>query len=216
MMQIFTFFNGKAYLFTLSSTQDNFDTIMPTFQAMLNSFSSTPSSHTNPTSNRITTASAIRFNVYENHTLGIKINYPTNWLKQDNFQFRAVEFDQRSANEPVGPYVPIPEVEVTVDNNTGTNAMSLKQFLKTQITLHLNDSTQQEVGSPALVTLGGNTQAYKVGWLLPNFGVGKELLDVYALKDGKSYTVRYGAAPSEFNTYLPIAQQMVKSFQFIP
>ena len=91
----------------------------------------------------------------------------------------------------------------------------MNQYLKTQITLHLNGSTQQEVGSPTLITLGGNTQAYKVGWLLPNFGVGKELLDVYAVRDGKSYTFRYGAASSEFAKYLPIAEQMIKSFQFI-
>jgi hypothetical protein len=185
---------------------------MPTFQAMLNSFSSP---HANLSSNPITTAPD-RFNVYENPSLGIKINYPTNWIKQDKFQFPAVEFDQRSANEPVGPYVPIPDVEVTVENNTAPTALSLNQFLKIQITLHLNGSTQQELGSPTLITLGGNTQAYKVGWLLPDVGVGKEILDIYVIKDGKSYTIRYGAAYSEFATYLPIAEQMIRSFQFIP
>jgi hypothetical protein len=174
--------------------------------------SSSSSSQSNST-NSTTAAAApeVKFIPYENSTYGIKIQYPSNWIKQESQ-------NQTSSlivgfNSPPGKgfaYITIEGGRHLPQN------ISLEQFSNASI-----DGIRQsfpgfnltESNATALAGIPAHKIAYTS---LAQSGRELELMQLWTLKDAKDFIITYGALSRDFSSYLPTIQKMIDSFAFIP
>jgi hypothetical protein len=66
-------------------------------------------------------------------------------------------------------------------------------------------------------TLAGSP-AHKIVYTatLPSSGLNLKFMQIFAIKDSKSYVITFGTFPTIFSRYLPTIQKMVDSFAFVP
>jgi hypothetical protein len=149
------------------------------------------------------------FLTYENPTYGFTMQYPSNWsIKEQPEAGRIVSFDE--INKGVQVYIkydklPFQYSTLTQYVNTLVNQLGSdrKDFSLTEyypnLTLH-------------------NNPAYKVVYLSTkkvgvNIGTHYETMRLWMIKDDNVYTLVYVTQPNLFPQYLPIANNMLKSFK---
>jgi hypothetical protein len=174
--------------------------------------SSSSSSQSNST-NSITAAAAteVKFIPYENSTYGIKIHYPSNWIRQESQ-------NQTSSlivgfNSPPGTgfaYITIEGGRHLPQN------ISLEQFSNASIDGIIQSFPGFNLTEPNATALAG-IPAHKIVYTgLTQSGRELELMQVWTLKDAKDLIITYGALSKDFSSYLPMIQKMIDSFAFIP
>ena len=178
-----------------------------------NSNSVSPSNSTTGTTNISTST---KFITYENSTWGIKIQYPSSWAKQTTD--KGVTF-------------------IVLSNGTNTNSdKNLQQFLaKLNITSisgippnapikaladRIIGSYRQflhdfQIQSYTNTTLGGNNNnAIKIVYSFTDpKKVNFNATDIATIKSDRLYVIQYYAQSPKYQSYLPLLQKMVDSFQ---
>ena len=146
---------------------------------------------------------------YENSTNDIKLQYPSGWVKELNVSSPDVVTFFPSVNSSA-------ELTVSVDNISDEKGISLAQYASDS-----NDAIKHFTKDFKL--LGATTNNILAG--LPAYKsiysyVGGQDNDTKvqgmttgAIKGDKVYIFTYEAGPNEYDKYLPIMQQLIKSFQ---
>ena len=157
------------------------------------------------------TAPNPKFLTYENSTLGIKIQYPSNWTKQAaRGGIAFVVLPTRSNNNP--------EQFLTKLNVTGIMGfppnVPLKAMADRVVDGYRYFLRNFQIESYANSTLGGNN-AIKIVYRYadPKNNSSFAATDIAAIKNDRLYVIQYYAQLPRIQSYLPTLQKMVDSFQ---
>jgi hypothetical protein len=140
---------------------------------------------------------------YENTTFGIKIDYPSNWIKlQPNDTYGIVNFDSPDKAAALS---------IIFINGVYQNIPSIEKLLKEQI----NDLKQTYQGNIRIteikpVTLSG-MPTYEVVYDILSKGL--RFMQIFAVQNSGEYVLTYVSSPSNFSSFLPTVRSMLQSIQ---
>ena len=140
------------------------------------------------------------FNLYENPTYGIKIQYPSDWGKLD------LSFLQDSADidfYPLSDTSLAKNLKILVKNLPFHN-MTLEEYTNTQI------NPTEEILLESNTTTLADLPGYKI--VFTNIA-GLKTMQVWTIKDDKAYIITYVAKEEDYEKDLQIAQKMIDSFE---
>ncbi|MGA7077066.1 MAG: PsbP-related protein [Halobacteriota archaeon] len=149
-----------------------------------------------------TTPSASPTNTYDS-VKGFTIKYSSDWGKpQEQRNGALVVFLTPTNNETENLNVEVANLSAsstlaTVTETIKSNAQDYDNF------------TQIEATNTTLAGL----PAYKIVYTATVDGDQLKVLQTWTVKDGKAYVITYKAAPSNYNTHVSAAHQMIDSFQ---
>jgi hypothetical protein len=156
----------------------------------------------------LTIGAVPRFLWYENRDEGIRMKYPSDWQ---------VDESDLSKQDIVKFFSP----ETTdVDNSTSARAGAFVKIAPTASSLDEVASAQQE-GTPNTRTLDmfltnvSNLPGYEI--IFYDYSDKErtlKIMSVFTIKDGQIYRINFGVDPPRYDDYLPLAREMVESFQF--
>jgi hypothetical protein len=169
---------------------------------------SSSAEHQHPPSNRTTSGKiSPSFQTYSNLAFGIKMKYPSNWLKLDlsrnNSSVLVVAF-KTPVGSPLGS-LNILGGNVSSGNVTLTTLVSttIKQLKQSGKILHLISSTP--------TTLAGNLAHKLVYTTMAPQGFELEAMQLISLVGKKAYFITYAVPTANYVTYLPIILRMISS-----
>jgi eukaryotic-like serine/threonine-protein kinase len=140
------------------------------------------------------------FNLYENPTYGIQIQYPSNWGRLD------LSFLQDSADidfYPLSDTSLAKNLKILVKNLPFHN-MTLEEYTNTQI-----NPSEENLLESNTTTLSG-IPGYKI--VFTNVA-GLKTMQVWTIKDDKAYIITYVAKEEDYDKDLLIVQKMIDSFK---
>jgi len=196
--------NKKYEITYYIAQQAKFSSYKPTIQRMIDSFEINISMIK---STMNTTTSNSWFLTYENNsTLGIKIQYPSNW-KRVQYGDMAVVFvspSERSSDRFLESF----SIAGTPSNNK-----SLSELANQSIANYRQKYANfQLIGSNAITVKG--SPAYMLKYQYTDQLFGKAMaMDIGMTKAGKLYVLTYSAEPAKFYVYMPTIQRMIDSFE---
>jgi hypothetical protein len=156
------------------------------------------------------------FLTYQNSTYGIKIQYPPDWLyKEGNRSNSSVQTIVTfvSPNMVTAPTV---SVKSLVGLTIAVQRLPFYNIpLNTYTILNLNNLRKSQPGFHLLTsnytTLAGGNAAHELTYTA---ATGLKTLAVYMIKENKAFILEYiTGQEATYLTYLPIAQEMIDSFQ---
>lgn len=161
--------------------------------------------HTNNSSN------STNFLTYENPIFGIKMLYPTDWVKLENTSspnknstlIDLVTFGPQS-NTSLGKLV------VKVDNISDIKPINVSEY-SNQI---IGDLRQDFKVAESTTTLAG-LPAYEFVYTGAEENVDLKAMLVLTIKGDRAYIMSYFAEPEIFQSYLPKVQKMIDSFEIL-
>jgi len=167
------------------------------------------------TSNSTTNATATnaKFLTYENSTLGIKIQYPSNWTKQT--AKGGIAFVVLPTWDNNNPEQFLAKLNVTGIMGFPPN-VPLKAMADRVIDGYKHFLRNFQIESYANSTLGSNN-AIKIVYRYadPKNNSSFMATDIATIKSDRLYVIQYYAQSPKYQNYLPTLQKMVNSFQII-
>jgi PsbP-like protein len=169
---------------------------------------SSSAEHQYAPANRTTSGKmSTNFQTYSNLAFGIKMKYPSNWLKLDlsrnNSSVLVVAF-----KTPVGS--PLGSLNILVGNVSSRNvtltalvSTTINHLRQTGKILHLISSTP--------ITLSGNLAHKLVYTTMAPQGFELEAMQLISLVGKKAYFITYAVPTANYATYLPIILRMISS-----
>jgi len=155
----------------------------------------------------MTSKTEVKFLPYENPTYGIKIQYPSNWIKEES--------QNQGSNDIVKFSSPAGTAPASL-NIIGGRQMSQNISLEQYSSASINALRQSFPGFNLIesnsTTLGG-LPAHKIVFksLTPSGGE-LELMQVWTIKNAKDFIITYGALSKDFSNYIPTIQRMIDSY----
>ena len=162
-----------------------------------------------PSPSTISTKPTGNFLTYENPAIGIKVQYPSDWLK--NATGQGVIFVLPNRNNTSNPEqflarleaYNVPSVPPTIPLKTMADGV-LNGYKRTLLNFQLESYTNATLaGSPAVKIIytfinskGGNVRATNIG----------------TIKNNRLYVIQYYVEAAKYQNYLPILQRIVDSF----
>jgi hypothetical protein len=163
------------------------------------------------------TISGSTFLTYTNPILGLKIQYPSNWLKMERpynltGNSTIVSFfsplENASSTGKIsgvsGAFVPYVDIFVFDSKN-----MSLNELINATINNFANANLTQS----NRITINGNNPAYMLFYNVAIGGDEFKKLQVWTINGGKVYVITYNSQSALYSNYLPIIQKMIKSLE---
>jgi hypothetical protein len=157
------------------------------------------------------TTTTTNFLTYENSTYGIKAQYPSNWVKQENGTRQDTETDlvtfyPQSTNSNAS-------LDISIDDISDEKGTTLAQYASNGIT-DLNQSLKNFKldGSSTNSVLAG-LPAYNSTYTYVDGTVVLKDMEIGAIKGTNVYIVTYEAGINEYNKYLPVIQKVIDSLQ---
>ena len=141
---------------------------------------------------------------YSNPNLGFKLEYPSNWTKQESLVFI-------SPQGGIGNQAPevitidtevLPTLDFSLDTYTNLSLRQAQESL--QDFKLLNSSSTTLAGLPAHMIVFSFT---------PSQNTTLQNLATWTIKDGMVYKVTYIATPEEFHSSLPALQTVLNTFR---
>jgi hypothetical protein len=157
-----------------------------------------------------TGTSPVDYRVYDNSTLGIKIEVPSDWLyNASNDTHVTFLIPKQFAGNASNGYV----ADLVVEVGNVSNSMSLDTLFKRGIEELQSFPFFHLITSNSTV-LAGNP-AHEIVYTTPIKGVvPSKGLEIMTLKNGKSYVISCIVVPEDkFDILLPILRHMIDSFQ---
>ena len=142
------------------------------------------------------------FELYENPTYGIQIQYPSDWGRLD------LSFLQDSADidfYPLSDTSLAENVKIQVKNLPFHN-MTLEEYTNTQI-----NPIEENLLESSTTTLA-DIPGYKI--VFSNIE-GLKTMQVWTVKDNKAYIITYVAKEEDYEKDLQIVQKIIDSFEII-
>jgi eukaryotic-like serine/threonine-protein kinase len=153
----------------------------------------------------------INFLPYQNSTYGIKIQYPSDWQKQENgtkqdTQTDIVTFYAPASNSNAN-------LDLSTDDISDEKGISLAQYANNSLT-----DLKQSLTNFKLIESSNNDHisglpAYRIVYTSNDGNNVTKTLETGTIKGDKVYILTYEAGISEYTTFLPIVQKMIDSFQ---
>ena len=149
---------------------------------------------------------------YDNSTYGIRMQYPSNWQKEEN-----VTSDNKSMLVDVVKFIsptknasdPSSEsLDIKIDNISDMQPITLAKYANNSIEDLGKDFDIIKLDRNASLS---NNPAYKLVYTGVEEGV--NLQEILTIKGDKAYIISYNAEPTKFSYYLPTLQKMINSFQ---
>ena len=201
-MILFTIKSGIAYTLSFVTSPDLYTGFTPTIEKMIESFTfvSTQTDNTGPE----------EYLAYDNSTYSIRtVKYPDNWIILEPLESNATEVTFYSpgydASVSVG-YFDFALPSVSLDEYTDFRVSELRKRVSLFNLISSNETTL--AGEPAsMIVYKGHLQ------LLGDKLFPYKLMEVYTISDGRAYTIAYGTFEELYPTYLPLAQNMLDSFE---
>jgi MgtE intracellular N domain/PsbP len=180
---------------------------------MTNATSSIQDFNTN-TNLPVTNSTASSFLTYENHTLGIKIQYPAEWNKTNVNNSVIFSSPLEGSSDKFTEYL---SIEFDVPLPPQYNNISSAELVSEVIPLLRESLLDFELHESKPITLKDGSIASTILYTAsnPQYGILKEL-DIEVIKEGKLYEIVYAAKPQKYSIFLPTVQQMMNSFEFVP
>ncbi len=153
---------------------------------------------------------------YENSTYGMRIQYPSDWHKEENVSSSSdnnsmlidvVKFSSpsRNASDPFSE-----SLDIKVDNISDIQPMTLAKYANNSIEDLRKDFKIIELDTNARLS---DNPAYKVVYSGVEEGVNLQAMLILTIKGDKAYIISYNSEPTRFSNYLPTLQKMINSFQ---
>lgn len=164
--------------------------------------------HTNNYSN------STNYLIYENPIFGIKMLYPTDWVKQENTSssnknstlIDLVTFGPQSNTSSDIPG----KLVVKIDNISDIKPITVSEY-SNQI---IGDLRQDFKVAESTTTLAG-LPAYEFVYTGAEENVDLKAMLVLTIKGDRAYIMSYTAEPEVFQSYLPKVQKMIDSFEIL-
>jgi eukaryotic-like serine/threonine-protein kinase len=158
-----------------------------------------------------TTKPTTNFLPYANSTYRIKLQYPSSWDKEENgtrqdTETDVVTFSPSAVNSNTS-------LDISIDNISDEKGIPLAQYASDSIS-DLKQSLKDFnlVGSTTNNILAG-LPAYKSIYTYVGENTIFKDMEIGAIKGDKAYILTYEAGINEYDTYLPIIQELINSFQ---
>lgn len=172
--------------------------------------SNTTLSHT-LNNNSVETTSNSDFLIYENSTFGIKIQYPSDWLKNTTDQ--GVTFVLPAERNSSNPENFLAKLDATTIARVPATA-SLKGLAGGVLDGYRKSLPNFQLESYANTTAGGSP-AVKIVYMFTGYKDGNlKATDIATIKNSRLYIIQY-YVQSKYQNYMPMLQKMVESFTII-
>jgi eukaryotic-like serine/threonine-protein kinase len=145
---------------------------------------------------------------YENSTNDIKLQYPSSWDKDLNVSSPdVVTFYPSAVNSNAS-------LTVSVDDISDEKGIPLAQYASESMEPIKHESKDFKLlGSTTNNTLAGLTAYKSIYSYAGDNNTKVQGMAIGAIKGDKVYILTYEAGPNEYDKYLPMVQQLIKSFQ---
>jgi hypothetical protein len=182
--------------------QTKLSSYLPTIKKMIDSFE---------ISIGITNSSGNSFLTYENNsTLGIKIQYPTNWQRiesEDNVHGVLFLSPSESNSDRF-----LESFSVSSSSLFNSNNNNVDELARRAISEHIEHLSDFQLVYTKLITVKDNP-AYMLVYKYTDLVFGKAMaMDIGMTNGDKVYVLSYLAEPAKFLFYLPTIQKMIDSF----
>jgi serine/threonine-protein kinase len=145
---------------------------------------------------------------YENPTYGIRIEYPSDWTKQEQLAGTVVAFlAPRESGEDFVANVSILAQDLTAQ------PMTLDEYTNQTLGRIAQFVTDSVVLDSSAATLGGSP-GHKAVFTGKQGTYGIQSMEVWTVKGDKAYLMLFVAAASRYPALLATAQEMIDSFEF--
>ena len=150
---------------------------------------------------------------YENSTYGIRMQYPSEWHKENvsggsdnnSMLVDVVKFSSPSKNTSD---TFSESLDLRVDNVS--QPITLAKYANNSIEDLRKDFKIIELDTNASLS---DNPAYKLVYTGVEQGVNLQAMLILTIKGDKAYIISYNAEPTKFSNYLPTLQNMINSFQ---
>jgi serine/threonine-protein kinase len=152
---------------------------------------------------------------YQNSSAGIKLQYPSNWVKQENGTRQDTQTDLVTFTPPT--INSNASLDITVDDITDSVGTTLAQYASDEIGSLKQQFASNDfklIESKSSIILAG-LPAYRIVYTSVDQNTTTKDMEIGAIKGGKVYLLTYEAGPNEYDKYLPIALKMIDSFKLI-
>ena len=148
----------------------------------------------------------INFSTFKNSSFGIKILYPSDWKKIEDF--RGSWF--RNSND---------SINVRVESIPYPNG-DLEELSTRQVNLTGQQFPGQVIAELNSTTIGHNYPAYKIVFTFPEEpsdlqGLKYKEMQVWTTEYGRAYILSYFTTADAYDNYLPIIKKIIDSFEII-
>lgn len=149
------------------------------------------------------------FVIYENRDLGIKMQYPEKWNKQENINPITNEVVEFITPQESNADSFLERLVVTVEPTSNQTLYEYTKLSKQEILrLDKNAKIAQE-GESTLASKNG----YRVIYTTKEGDRELKKLEVWTLKYDKAYFVTYVAEAGKYEQFLPVVEKMIKSLE---
>jgi hypothetical protein len=162
---------------------------------------------------------------YDNPLLGIRIQYPSNWLVAAHFiggvfiiQFvspRENSTDQFADNINIAIQNVLPRTTIAQYAKAIDNMLIARHLNVTESQSNINNSALTLAGMPAFERLF-NVSQHVLDKNLKILPLDLKIMQLYTIMGDKGYIVTYTAQASRFSSHLQLVQKMIDSFKIIP
>ena len=145
----------------------------------------------------------------------IKLQYPSNWVKQENGTRQDTQTDLVTFTPPT--LNSNASLDVTVDDIIDSPGTTLAQYASDEIGSLKQQFASNDfklIESKSSIILAG-LPAYRIVYTSVDQNTTTKDMEIGAIKGGKVYLLTYEAGPNEYDKYLPIALKMIDSFKLI-
>jgi eukaryotic-like serine/threonine-protein kinase len=153
---------------------------------------------------------------YENSTYGIRMQYPSNWHKEENLSSGSdnnsmlvdvVKFSSptKNASDTFSE-----SLDLKIDNISDIQPITLAKYADNSIEDLTKDFDVIKLDRNASLS---DNPAYKLVYNGVEEGVNLQAMLILTIKEDKAYIISYNAEPPKFSYYLPTLQKMINSFQ---
>lgn len=150
----------------------------------------------------------IAFSLYENYSLGFRVDYPQNWSKQNRDDFLAtgsvffspLENDADQFKEQVSVLVENLVTDLPLSEYTELSLSEIKQL------------SDPNIGKAQVVAMGAN-EGRQIVYQGEENGSPVKRMQTWSVNGNRAYVITYTALPENFNDYLPTVEKMIQSFE---
>ncbi len=153
---------------------------------------------------------------YENFTYGIRMQYPSNWHKEENVSSAS---DNNSMLVDVVKFIsPTKNASDTFSESLDLKIDNISDIQPITLAKYANNSIEDLRKDFDIIKLDRNASlshnpAYKLVYTGVEEGVNLQAMLILTIKGDKAYIISYNAEPTKFSYYLPTLQKMINSFQ---
>ncbi|AKG22116.1 serine/threonine-protein kinase [Calothrix sp. 336/3] len=146
---------------------------------------------------------------YSNY--GINIKYPEMWRKREDGFSDGVKFFPSAANQAQNC-----TTEISVNrSNLAQKILSLDEYKKSVIRQLKESNPQGKVTESSTYLTPESFDAYKLVYNRKEDNCNFQIMEIGTVRNAKAYVVIYSAPPSEYEKYLPIAEEMINSLTIV-